>query len=91
MQAQCLGLDRGGRQAREIGSLVIDRMDSGNPRGSILPCTNWEAYRQSVIAHLELVIRGLEHLLAASGGCEQAELEAIIAKIQALRDRIEAL
>lgn len=91
MQAQCLGLDRSGRQAREVGCLVIDRMDDSNPRGSILPCTHREAHRQSAIAHLALFIRSLERLHASSGCHERDKLEELIREAESLRDRIETL
>ena len=66
-------------------------MDDSNPRGSILPCTHREAYRQSTISHLDLFIRGLEHLLTVSRGQEQAKLEELVRVATALRDEVENL
>lgn len=91
MQAQCLGLDRSGGQAREVGVLFIGRMDSGNPRGSILPCAHREAHRQSVIAHLELVISNLRLLYESSIELERINIETIIARIDEIKDAIEAV
>jgi hypothetical protein len=66
-------------------------MDSGNPRGSILPCAHREAHRQSAISHLDLFIRSLRHLLAVTGGQEKAKLEELIREAVALRDSLESL